>query len=225
MPKLSESGVRAKYPDDWRREPDLSAKSEEDSSSIESKEFVTDKRKMSYHKHEERKDNTGWIVGGVCALIVIGFILLIALVPNNNDSSDTTAEQNTYRGDSALAPIATFDTTRIAYGALKNKTDPIEVKYTLTNVGQSGLKIFGITTSCHCTTARVVYNGDTSPEFNMSPNNWEGEIAAEDRAAIVVDYDPKKMINSGTIERAIYIKTNDPRKPEIVLNLTAENNL
>lgn len=181
----------------------------------------------NYRKRREQEEHnyTGWIIGGICAFIIIGFILLLALTSKNNSGNPTTAGQNKYRGDPALAPIATFDTTNISYGELKSKTDPIEVKYALTNSGQSELKIFGITTSCHCTTARVLYNGNISPEFDMSPNSWEESISPSGIAEVVVDYDPKKMTNAGTVERAIYIKTNDPQKPEITLKLTAENNL
>lgn len=91
------------------------------------------------------------------------------------------------------------------------------------NTGNVDLKLMGISTSCGCTSAVIKYQGMTSPVFGMhnNPKDWNMNVLPGDTATLEVSYDSALHPDSGHIERAIYIKSNDPFNPEIQVDLTA----
>jgi hypothetical protein len=91
------------------------------------------------------------------------------------------------------------------------------------NSGEVDLKLTGVSTSCGCTSAVIKYNGITSPVFGMhnNPQDWNMIVLQGETAVLEVSYDSALHPDSGFIERAIYIKSNDPFNPEVRVDLTA----
>lgn len=75
----------------------------------------------------------------------------------------------------------------------------VELTYTVRNTGGSTLAISRIATSCECTKATV----DRT------------EIPAGESAQLRVTLDPVEDNLYGNILRVVYLRTNDPERPEI----------
>ena len=94
----------------------------------------------------------------------------------------------------------------------------------LKNTGTDVLKLTKVKTSCHCTKAQVIINGNTSPSFGMNTvSPWVGEVAPGGEAQLNVVFDPAYHgPNSvGPITRYISVDTNDPSNPNLEFTLTA----
>ena len=78
----------------------------------------------------------------------------------------------------------------------------------LMNEGGAPLEIFSLSTSCGCTTASV----DTT------------DISPGESALLTIEYDSgaHEVENDVSVHRQIFIATNDPVHPEVVINLIAE---
>lgn len=100
-------------------------------------------------------------------------------------------------------------------------THAFEVK----NTGKGYLKISGIWTSCHCTTAMLKVDGKESPKFGMdrSPSSWSQEIAPGQTGQLEVIFDPAYHGHQGmgAIVREIYLSTNDPKNKTAKVSLIA----
>ena len=75
---------------------------------------------------------------------------------------------------------------------------PVELSYTVRNTGGGPLLIKKITTSCDCTKASVD----------------RAEIPAGQAANLTVTLDPAEDNLYGNILRVVYLRTNDPQRPE-----------
>lgn len=97
-----------------------------------------------------------------------------------------------------------------------------QVEFVLKNEGKKPLQLFQVFTSCGCTFAKVVIDNKESEEFSMhSQSNWIGEVLPGKKAKVVAIYRPYLMPVYGLVERQIYLATNDPTNPKIVLRLQA----
>lgn len=90
----------------------------------------------------------------------------------------------------------------------------VETVFKVKNIGQSDLEIFGMETSCGCTTAILKVNGQQSPVFGMSgnPTDWSVILKPDQEAELVVVFDPGHHGPEGTgpATRSISVKSNDP---------------
>lgn len=92
------------------------------------------------------------------------------------------------------------------FGQVK-KPSVVEHQFTVRNAGGEMLKISRISTSCGCTTASLD----------------EQEIAPAKSAVLTVRYDSGAMAHEkGEIERVVYLKSNDPEKPQTEIIVTAQ---
>jgi hypothetical protein len=91
------------------------------------------------------------------------------------------------------------------------------------NLGESDLSLTGVSTSCGCTSAVIKYKGIESPVFGMhnNPKDWSMNVIPGDAATLEVSYDSALHPDTGSIDRAVYIKSNDPFRPEVQIDLTA----
>jgi hypothetical protein len=84
---------------------------------------------------------------------------------------------------------------------------PVEADVGVANLGRGTLRILGVATSCGCTRA------------------WMSDsvLTAGGAATLTVRYDPTAMTpaDSGVIHRAIYLQSNDPRRPEVQVDFYA----
>jgi len=89
------------------------------------------------------------------------------------------------------------------------------------------LVIENMDTSCMCTTAKLIYQGQESPEFGMSmhgknPKNFELKIPAGETVQLKVYYDPNVHKDMrGSVTRSVSVYSNAPRNREIEVRISA----
>ncbi|MEK9156207.1 MAG: DUF1573 domain-containing protein [Patescibacteria group bacterium] len=165
------------------------------------------------------------LIAFIVGAILFAALVIFVLIASRSEDGKRAAVQ-TYSGAAEDAPRVVLSQDYFNYGPLKNKFDIITHSFTITNEGKSDLFVYKLTTSCHCTTAQLIYNNESSPKWGMTSSQlWYVPIKPGESATVVIEYDPKQMINDGLIQRAIYIGTNDPESPELTYKFDAENNL
>jgi len=111
------------------------------------------------------------------------------------------------------------------WGTIKLKGGDVEKVFTIKNTGKQPLQLHDVQTSCMCTTAQVIINGQRSPSFGMhQKSKWVGEVPAGGMAEVKVTFAPDYHGPSGigAITRQVKVETNDPDKPVIVFNVKAQ---
>ncbi|MBI5620753.1 DUF1573 domain-containing protein [Candidatus Gottesmanbacteria bacterium] len=161
------------------------------------------------------KTDTKVIIGALLAslAIIIGAVFLIG-----NDKSPKRNELG--------AASMTIDKTFEDFGSMK-ADDEKTATFTITNTGETVLRLWGVSTSCNCTFASVVIGGIENGEFNMpahmnaSLKNWVGEVPAKQTAILNVTYKPKIMPVTGIVTRQTRFSTNDPKNAEVEVSVKA----
>jgi hypothetical protein len=152
---------------------------------------------------------------------VVGSVALIvgALVMFSNQKSAPV------RADLGEASM-TIDKKSEDFGSMKSDEERTAT-FTITNTSGSILRIWNIATSCDCTFASIIINGQTTGEFNMSMHmssdlkNWIGEIPAKGKAELTVTYRPKVMPVTGAVTRQVTFSTNDPKNENVEVSVAA----
>ncbi|MFB6291536.1 MAG: DUF1573 domain-containing protein [Candidatus Bipolaricaulia bacterium] len=126
--------------------------------------------------------------------------LLLIFVAGNN---------GTVAGEIIVRP-SEYDLGNVPYGG-----GIIEREFTVKNRGNEKLKITSIKTSCGCTEAQLIYDGNKSKKFGMHPNNlvWAQTIGPGDQATLKVFFDPTAHGPEGVgpFRRAIWIESSDEK--------------
>lgn len=165
---------------------------------------------------DQKRNAAIWGIIIFITLLAIGFILWNYTVTSKNQKSLISAVGLQDPPQIEVEP-KTFD-----FGDLVSK-DAVEKNFFVKNTGKAPLIISGISTSCGCTTAVFVQNGQKT-RFGMhgNPINWQAQIEPNDEAELVVRFDPDfHKGTKGEVIREIYIKTNDPQNPEYTIRITA----
>lgn len=159
--------------------------------------------------------------------LLIGIILLVLVGVigfSYSSSSDSTSPKNltTYSKEASARPKVEVETTSFKMGQVKSET-AAEKAISIKNTGQAPLQITGITSSCDCTSAYLTIDDQKGPKFSMhDKSDWIGEIGVDKSAQMTITYDPRVHPAKGEVSRAVYFKTNDPDKPEVTIEFTAE---
>jgi len=159
-------------------------------------------------------------------LAIIGFTVLVvaggSLYAFSSSSADEKLAQ--YSKDSAEKPTIKIETKQLDFGNMK-LSDEKTKEIALENTGSAPLQLTDITTSCSCTFAQLVIDGKKSPEFGMHDNPaWVGTIESGEKAVLLAIYRPSIMPVQGKVDRTIFFTTNDPAKPKVEINFTANVN-
>jgi len=157
------------------------------------------------------------IIGGVILLLIflIGSYFLLA------GGGKPEVKVASYTSNDKEKPVAEVKTTLIDIGTIK-VSDQKEVNFTIKNTGTKPLQLSNMSTSCHCTHGQFIYQGKTSDEYGMSnSSDVLPEIAPNTEATIKAIYRPYEMPVYGPVERELYLNTNDPDKPKLVLQVKA----
>ncbi|MDW7754528.1 MAG: DUF1573 domain-containing protein [Brevefilum sp.] len=104
-------------------------------------------------------------------------------------------------------PEIKLETDQIDLGEIA-AGEVIERDVRLTNEGEGPLEILSVSTSCGCTTASL-------DATTLLPGESALLMIRYDSSAHDIDAD-------GSVHRQIFIATNDPNQPEVVINLTAD---
>jgi hypothetical protein len=115
------------------------------------------------------------------------------------------------------------------FGQVSQSRGEVSADFKLTNEGKSDLVIDKLSSSCGCTSAAIVYQGEEGPRFTMeghgkdNPTDWRISIAPGDEAILRVYYDPNVHKDlRGPVTRTVSVFSNDPvefeKKVKITLN-------
>lgn len=115
-------------------------------------------------------------------------------------------------------PIKEYDA-----GTISMADGKIKHIFEIRNIGIGDLKIDSIWTSCHCTTARLTVNSETSAEFGMDKHYTSQKIAPGQTGFLEVIFDPAfhGPQRTGPAVRAVYLSTNDPQNKKAEIKLLA----
>jgi len=162
-------------------------------------------------------DKLFFILFGVFMLVVVSIAIFVAYF-----SPGTKAEMTNYSASDEDKPKINLETEKFDLGQMKlEETKVKEIK--IKNEGTKPLEINNFSTSCDCTFAQIIIDGQESPKFSMHSNaTWKGTLEPGKEAILKAIYEPSKMPVKGKVERVIYFKTNDPLKSDISIQFTAE---
>ncbi len=160
--------------------------------------------------------DTKIIVGavGVSVAIIVGAVVLF--------SNQKPAPKRENQGTASM----TIDKNSEDFGSMK-VSDERRATFTITNTGDSILRIWKVTTSCDCTAATIKIGTTETPEFSMAGmmgsdrTNWLGEVPVGQKAILTVIYRPSVMPVNGPITRQATFSTNDPNNPEVEVGIAA----
>ncbi len=112
---------------------------------------------------------------------------------------------NIYSRGIREAPKAQLDRTEHDFGLINPYYGKVETDFFLENKGNTVLTITNLSTSCSCTTV-------SSSAMELLPG---------EKANLHVIFDPLAHRGvSGQIRRVVYLETNDPKRPELSIELT-----
>lgn len=132
------------------------------------------------------------------------------------------ADQPATKQEISSGAKAVVDVTSNNLGTISVDSEQ-SVEFDLGNSGVKPLKILKISSSCNCTFGQFIYEGKESAEYGMhAPSGYLGEIKPGANAKIRMIYRPKIMPVYGAVSRELYITTNDPINPKIILTLNAQ---
>ncbi len=118
-------------------------------------------------------------------------------------------------------PKIKAQTTFFDLGTMKVSEDK-SADFKIKNIGQKPLQLSNISSSCNCTFGQVVINGKESEFFGMhNISDFAGEVLPGKEVTIRVTYRPSIMPVYGTIEREVYVNTNDPENSKLVFKVKA----
>ncbi len=154
----------------------------------------------------------GAVLGSI--VIIVGAIALF--------SNQKPAPKREEMGTASM----TIDKKSEDLGSMK-VSDERRATFTITNTGDSILRIWKVATSCDCTAATVKIGTTETPEFSMvgmmsaDHANWLGEVPAGQKAILTVIYRPSVMPVNGPITRQVTFSTNDPKNPDMEVSIAA----
>lgn len=158
--------------------------------------------------------------------IVIGVIVFSVLVVVGgyflaNQGKSATTKAVSYSKSDQDKPRIEVKETLLDIGKMK-VSEQKSVEFAIKNSGQKPLQLFDISSSCGCTVAQVVIDGQESAEFGMhGQSDYIGEIGPGGEAKLKVTYRPYVMPVYGSVGREVYVSTNDPDKPKLTFQVKA----
>lgn len=133
------------------------------------------------------------------------------------------------RGSSAAttsAPVLSVSPAFYDLGQVSQAAGIVTIRLALANTGGADLVISEMETSCGCTRAAVVLDGQQGPWFGMKghgewPTGWSASVRPGQKGTLLVQYDPDAHgIYRGPIDREIAITSNDPRQRQVLVRLS-----
>ncbi len=133
-----------------------------------------------------------------------------------DNSLKETIQKKLIENAPADRPIINIEPLVYNFGTISQSKDIINTIFTIKNDGKSDLIIDNMKSSCHCTTASIIYNDIEGPRFGMlgmhdNPTDWQISIKPGETAQLKVYYDPNAHGEfRGLATRTIDISSNDP---------------
>lgn len=157
-----------------------------------------------------------FIIGiGVFSLLFLGgsYVLL------SKTTATPQAQALSYAPSDKDKPKAEVQETYKDVGKISVKSTQ-EVDFVIKNTGTKPLQLIQITSSCGCTTGKIIYNGKETKEYGMHSKTSElVEIAPNTQATMRMIYRPFTMPVYGIVTRDVYVSTNDPQNPKLTFQI------
>ncbi len=156
-----------------------------------------------------------YVIGGV----VLGTALLIGGGALLAGRMETGAQVERSGEAEAVVSERTRD-----WGEVPLDGGDVEAEFSIGNEGAAPLRLFNVSTSCMCTTARLVAEGGSSPEFGMhTKSSYVMEVPPGEEASLKVTFDPAYHgpQGRGGVTRQVKVETNDASRPELLFTLKA----
>lgn len=155
------------------------------------------------------------IVAGISIVIIGGSYLLL------RSKTPQTVAITKYSANDTQKPKVEIDQASYDLKSIK-VSDTATAKFTIKNTGNKPLQLFDISSSCGCTVGQVIYKGQESSEYGMhTVGSFATPIEPGTEAIIKVIYRPFVMPVYGAVQREVYISTNAPENPKLVLQVKA----
>ncbi len=156
----------------------------------------------------------------IALVIVSAFVIGLSYsLINKNPSSEVRVAS--YTASDKEKPEAGVVSTSFNLGKMK-VSDEKSADFIVKNSGNKPLQLSNITSSCMCTAGQVILNGQASEEFGMhSDSSYVAQINPGQSATVRVIYRPFQMPVYGSVEREVYVATNDPDNPKLVFSVKA----
>jgi hypothetical protein len=157
--------------------------------------------------------------------IIIGAVVGSLIIIVGGIAMFSNAKPAPKREDQGTASMS-IDKKSEDFGNMK-VSDEKRAMFTITNTGDSILRIWKVATSCDCTAATIKIGDTETPEFSMvgmmnsSLANWLGEVPVGQKAILTVIYRPSVMPVNGPITRQVTFSTNDPKNPDVEVSIAA----
>lgn len=161
---------------------------------------------MSQYQSQTNYNRTNWIIFGITLLVIV--IIVISLRSYKSESNEKRAEASIESFISAQEKSFDFGTISMAKGVVIKS-------FNITNPTAKSLTIGKVYTSCMCTKATLVINGERIGPIGMQGHGVVPELSeifkSGDNAIIEVQYDPAAHGPSGVgrISRDVYVETTD----------------
>ncbi len=158
------------------------------------------------------------IIGGLTILSILAVVVFIYFI---SKSEQTKFQPINYSSSNQDRPRITAPELFFDFGKMK-VTDSKETEFKIKNLGTKPLQLYNPSTSCGCISGQIIYAGKTSNEFNMhSQANLVWEIAPNTEFTLKAIYRPSIMPQYGSVEREVYLFTNDPTQTKLVFKVKA----
>ena len=146
-----------------------------------------------------------------------------------NEEDQLSLKQKLLDMAPADAPKLLIVETDQDLGEVSQARGEVSTDFEFRNDGKSDLLINKLSSSCGCTSAAIVYEGEEGPRFTMeghgqeNPTDWEVAIKPGDTATLRVYYDPNVHGEFvGAITRTVSIFSNDPVEFEVKATITLD---
>ncbi|MBU0613507.1 DUF1573 domain-containing protein [Patescibacteria group bacterium] len=99
------------------------------------------------------------------------------------------------------------------FGEVSQISGVVSYSFPIRNTGESDLVINNLLSSCGCTSAALVMNGEEEPRFSMhnNPENWSATIEPGETVDLKIYYDPNVHKDfRGSATREVTVFSNDP---------------
>jgi len=145
--------------------------------------------------------------------VVLATVKKYGLKSLASESAQESVKNQLAQSAPADSPQIDLEPLFYDFGQVSQAKGVVTATFQVKNTGQSDLVINNLLSSCGCTSAALVVNGQAGPRFGMhdNPTNWSATIKAGQSAELNVYYDPNVHPDfRGPATREITVFSNDP---------------
>ena len=145
--------------------------------------------------------------------VVLATVKKYGLKSLSSEETKEKVQKNLAKNAPADSPKIDISLLDYDFGEVSQIAGVVSYSFPVRNTGGSDLVINNLLSSCSCTSAALVVNGEEGPRFGMhnNPKNWSVTIKPGETADLKVYYDPnvhKEFRGSATREVTVF--SNDP---------------